>query len=165
MLLPMRVHLAYGRKGLVVELPDRNVVGCLQCRPAEPAADPEAAVRRSLTHPSGSPPLGELAAGRRNACVVISDITRPAPNAILLPPILQTLEAAGIPRSEILILVATGLHRPNLGDEFVEMVGPSVAANYRIENHHGQNRDEHTHLGKTATACPCGSTRVTLRPT
>ncbi len=154
MLTPMQVHLAYGRTGLVVELPDRNVVGCLQCRPTEPAADPDAAVRRSLAHPSGSPPLASLAQGRRNACVVISDITRPAPNAILLPPILETLEAAGIPRREILILVATGLHRPNLGDELVEMVGPSVAANYRIENHCGQNRDEHTHLGESPRGVP-----------
>ena len=150
----MRVHLAYGRTGLVVELPDRNVVGCLQCRPTEPVADPDAAVRRSLTQPNGTPPLRELAKGRRNACVVISDITRPVPNAILLPPILETLEAAGIPRGEILILVATGLHRPNLGDELVEMVGPSVAANYRIENHHGQNRGEHTYLGESPRGVP-----------
>ena len=137
-----------------MELPDRNVVGCLQCRAAPPLDDPDAAVRRSLTDPIGTPPLRNLAQRRRNACVVISDITRPAPNATLLPPILETLEAAGIARGEILILVATGLHRPNRGDELVEMVGPSVAANYRIENHHGRNRDEHTHLGQSPRGVP-----------
>ena len=150
----MRVHLEYGRTGLEVELPERNVVGCLRYRPLEPLADPEAAVRRSLERPIGSPPLAHLARGRQNACVVISDVTRPVPNAVLLPPILETLEAAGIPRREILILVATGLHRPNLGDELVEMVGPYVAANYRIENHHGQARDEHTYLGQSPRGVP-----------
>ena len=150
----MRVHLEYGRTGLDVELPDRNVVGCLQYRPAEPLADPHAAVRQSLARPTGTPPLGELARGRRNACVVISDVTRPVPNQVLLPPILETLEAAGIPRREILILVATGLHRPNLGDELIEMVGPWVAENYRIENHHGQQRDEHTYLGQSPRGLP-----------
>jgi nickel-dependent lactate racemase len=150
----MRVHLEYGRTGLEVELPDRNVVGCLQYRALEPLADPRAAVRQVLERPTDSPPLAELARGRRSACVAICDVTRPVPNAVLLPPILETLEAAGIPRREILILVATGLHRPNLGDELVEMVGPYVAANYRIENHHGQAHDEHTYLGQSPRGVP-----------
>jgi nickel-dependent lactate racemase len=150
----MRVHLEYGRTGLDVELPDANTVGCLRYRPLQPLAEPEAAVRRSLQEPIGSPPLAHLARGRRSACVVISDVTRPVPNAVLLPPILETLEAAGIPRQAILILVATGLHRPNLDDELVEMVGPHVAANYRIENHHGQARDEHTYLGQSPRGVP-----------
>ena len=120
----MRVHLEYGRTGLQVELPDRNVVGCLQYHPANPLVDPDAAVREVLARPTGTPSLLELARGRRNACVVISDVTRPVPNRVLLPPILETLESAGMPRGEILILVATGMHRPNLGSELVEMVGP-----------------------------------------
>ena len=41
-------------------------------------------------------PLSNLARGRGNACVVISDVTRPVPNAVILPPILETLEAGGI---------------------------------------------------------------------
>ncbi len=150
----MRVHLEYGRTGLDVELPDRNVVGCLQYRSLQPLADPQAAVRQCLERPIGSPPLAALARGRRSACVAICDVTRPVPNAVLLPPILAALEAAGIPRDEILILVATGLHRPNLGDELIEMLGPHVAANYRIENHHGQARDEHTYLGQSPRGVP-----------
>lgn len=150
----MKVHLEYGRTGLDVDLPDRNVVGCLQYRLADPLAEPDSAVRQALANPTSTPPLAELARGRRNACVVISDVTRPVPNRILLPPILETLETAGIPRSEILILVATGMHRPNLGDELIEMIGPEIAANYRIENHHGPVREEHTYLGETKRGTP-----------
>jgi nickel-dependent lactate racemase len=150
----MRVHLEYGRTGLEVELPDANVVGCLQYRPAEPLADPVGAVREVLTCPTDAAPLLELAQGRKDACVVISDVTRPVPNKVLLPPILETLEAAGIPRSEILILIATGMHRPNEGDELVEMIGSDVAKNYRVENHHGPIRDEHTYLGETTRGTP-----------
>ncbi|MEN6407933.1 MAG: nickel-dependent lactate racemase [Thermoguttaceae bacterium] len=150
----MQVHLEYGRNGLDVELPDRNVVGCLLYRPAEPLVDPDRAVRQVLEHPTGTAPLAQLARGRRNACVVIADVTRPVPNRVLLPPILETLEAAGIPRREILILVATGMHRPNLGDELVEMVGRPIAENYRIENHHGPVREEHTYLGQTSRGVP-----------
>jgi lactate racemase len=150
----MQIHLEYGRKGLDVELPDGNVVGCLQYQSMQPLADPHGAVLKSLEQPTGTQPLADLARGRRNACVVISDVTRPVPNRGLLPPILDTLERAGIARGNILLLVATGLHRPNLGDELVDMVGSFVAENYRIENHHGKNRDEHTYLGDTARGVP-----------
>ena len=121
----MRVHLEYGRSGLEVELPDRNVVECLRYRPSQPLADPQQAVRDALAQPIRTPPLADLARGADSACVVICDVTRPVPNPVLLPPILATLEQGGIPRDRILILVATGLHRPNHLDELVEMVGPA----------------------------------------
>ena len=150
----MRVRLEYGRSGLDVELPDRNVVKCLGYQAQDPLADPAAAIRDALAHPIGTPPLAELARGRASACVVVSDVTRPVPNAVLLPPILDTLQASGIPRERILILVATGLHRPNLGDELAEMVGREIVKGYRIENHDGQNRDEHVHLGESPRGVP-----------
>ncbi|HUT11321.1 MAG TPA: nickel-dependent lactate racemase [Thermoguttaceae bacterium] len=150
----MRVHLEYGRDGLDVELPDRHVVKCLGCRPVEPLADPAAEVAERLRRPNSTPPLAELARGRRDACLVIADITRPVPNRVLLPPILSVLEAAGIPREKVLILVATGLHRPNTRDELIEMVGPAVVENYRIENHHGRELSEHTYLGDTPRGVP-----------
>jgi nickel-dependent lactate racemase len=150
----MRVHLEYGRTGLTVDLPDRNVVKCLRYRAQEPLSDPAGAVAGSLANPIGAPPLAELAQGRESACVVVSDVTRPVPNAVLLPPILSTLEASGIPRDRILIVVATGLHRPNLGEELAEMVGREIAQGYRIENHHGQEPSEHTYLGESPRGVP-----------
>jgi nickel-dependent lactate racemase len=150
----MRFHLDYGRTGLQVELPEEHVVKCLRCQPAEPLADPETAVAERLVHPTGTPPFWELAQGRRNACVVISDTTRPVPNRVILPPLLSQLEQSGVSRDEILILVATGLHRPNRHDELVEMVGRRVVENYRIENHHGQELSEHTHLGESPRGIP-----------
>src|SRR5687768_13397543 len=150
----MRFKLEYGKTGLEVDLPDERVACHLEYQPAAPLADPAGDLRRVLEQPTGAPPLAEVARGRRDACVVISDITRPVPNRTILPPLLATLEAAGIPRERIMILVATGLHRPNLGDELVEMVGPEIAANYRIENHYGQRIEEHTFLGNSPRGVP-----------
>lgn len=150
----MRVRLEYGRTGLEADLPDRNVVRCLGYRPAEPLSDPNAAIAAALAHPRGTEPLGVLASGRQTACVVICDVTRPVPNRLLLPPILRTLEDAGVPRSGILILVATGLHRPNEGAELAEMVGPEVFGRYRIENHHGTEAAEHVYLGNSPRGVP-----------
>lgn len=150
----MRVKLEYGRTGLDVELPDDRTVRKLGYKSATPLVDPGAAVVAALSRPTGALPLAELARGRRDACVVISDITRPVPNEMILTPLLQTLEASGIPREKILILNATGLHRPNLGDELIEMVGPWIAQNYRIENHNGRALEEHADLGLSPRGVP-----------
>lgn len=150
----MRVHLNYGRTGLDAELPDANVVKVLRYQSADPLPDPGATLRRRLAEPAGSSPLTELARGRRDACLVICDVTRPVPNSILLPPLLDTLEQAGIPRQRILILVATGMHRPNEGDELRAMVGDFVFDHYRIENHHGTDLSEHAYLGESPRGLP-----------
>ena len=105
-------------------------------RALDPLADPAGAVREALARPIESPPLAEIAKGRRNACIVISDITRPVPNQTILPPLLETLESSGIAREAITILVATGMHRPNLGEELAGMVGRDIVDRYRIVNHY-----------------------------
>jgi nickel-dependent lactate racemase len=150
----MQITLDYGRTGLPVTLPDSGVFGPLEIRNATPVADPAAAIAEAIARPIGSAPLAQLARGRRNACILICDITRPVPNRLILPQLLRTLEAEGIARKDILILIATGLHRPNEGAELEEMVGPEIAANYRIENHHGKVLAEHDYLGETPNGVP-----------
>ena len=150
----MRVTLDYGRTGLEVELPEDRVVGTLAIRPAAPLADPERAIRQLLEQPIDSQPLAKIARGRRNACILVCDITRPVPNRLILPPLLRTLEQQGIARRDILILIATGLHRPNDGAELDEMLGPEIAGHYRVENHHGKVLVEHDYLGETPNGVP-----------
>lgn len=150
----MRITLDYDRTGLTVDLPDDRVVGPLAIRNVPPLADPEQAVANVLAKPTGTPPLAEVARGRKNACILVCDITRPVPNRVILPPVLRTLEQQGIARKDILILVATGLHRPNEGAELVEMLGEEIAANYRVENHHGKVLEEHDFLGTTPNGVP-----------
>ena len=150
----MRVKLDYGRTGLEVELPDKNLVGPLHIREAEPLAHPEQAIVDVLNRPVGAPPLAQLATGRKSACILICDFTRPVPNKLLLPSILRVLEQQGIPRHEIMILVATGLHRPNQGSELEEMVGPDIVKHYRIENHFGKKLSDHELLGITPNGVP-----------
>ena len=140
----MQVTLDYGRTGLNVSLPAERLIGPpLAIRDAQPLANPEEALHEAIANPIGTPPLAELAKGRKSACVVICDITRPVPNKLILPPLLKTLEAAGIPRDKITILIATGLHRPNEGHELVELVGADIAGSYTCVNHHGKERGEH----------------------
>jgi lactate racemase len=150
----MRIKLDYGRTGLDVELPDDRVVGPLAIRPASPLADPAAAIRAAIDRPIGTAPLAELARGKKSACILICDVTRPVPNHLILPPLLKTLHDYGVPEDETLILIATGLHRPNQGAELEEMVGPDIVRRYRIENHFGKRLADHGFLGVTPSGVP-----------
>jgi nickel-dependent lactate racemase len=111
-------------------------VKTLEMEPLNAYPDPVGAICDALANPVKSPPLRELAQGKKNACVVISDFTRPVPNRIILPPLLDTLEDCGIKRDQITILVATGMHRPNLGEELEYVVGRAIKDKYRIINHY-----------------------------
>lgn len=120
----------------------------------EPLLDPRAAVARSLIEPRGCRPLAEVARGRESACVVISDVTRPVPNPLILPPLLETLEAEGIPRDRTLILVATGMHRASTEEERAALVGPEVAGRYRVVDHLSKAREEMVEVGRIGGRVP-----------
>ncbi len=150
----MRVKLEYGRTGLTAELPDRHIVRTLQYKDAPPLADPRGDLLQVLAQPIGTPPLAELARGKKDACIVICDITRPVPNELILRPMLEILEREGIPRDKITILVATGLHRESKPAEVIEMVGEQIARDYQIVDHHGQVLGEHTYLGQSPRGVP-----------
>ncbi len=150
----MRIRLDYGRDGLWVDVPDANLAAVLGIHPVPPIDSAPTAVQHALAFPIGAPPLLELARGKRSACVVISDITRPVPNSVLLPPILSTIESAGVPRSAIVILNATGTHRGNTPEELRQMVGDQVFGRYRIENHDARDDPSHLYLGDTPRGVP-----------
>ena len=86
--------LEYGRTGLAVRLPADRVVGPLEIRAVEPLPDPERAVESALRSPIASRPLAEIARGKSDACILVCDITRPVPNALILRPILKTLPSS-----------------------------------------------------------------------
>jgi nickel-dependent lactate racemase len=146
------IEIAFGRATLPVSLPvaaDPTVIR-KSALPKLPNAS--AALHRAFEAPIGGKPLRELARGRKSACILICDITRPVPNRLFLRPMIETLTANGIPADRITVLVATGLHRPNEGEELAELVGdPWVFEHVRVVNHFARNEAEHIDLGRTAT--------------
>lgn len=146
----MKLRLDYDRDGLDIELPDRNLLAVVGAEQPQPRGDARDLIRRALNDPEDCPDLATLAQGKVSACIAIPDVTRPLPLARILPEILSTLERAGIPRNRILILIATGLHRPNQGAELEAMLGAGIAASYRIENHDARDLAGHAALGETS---------------
>lgn len=151
----MKVELNYGRGSLAVSLPDDLDVAVIR-KPAMPLlASPREAVAAALANPVNARPLSVEARGKRSACILICDITRPVPNGLLLGPLIRELMAAGIDQSRITVLVATGLHRPNLDAELEELVGdPWVLQTVAVENHYARNDADHADLGFTPHGTP-----------
>jgi nickel-dependent lactate racemase len=137
--MPQILKLAFGKEGVEIELPDGFEYIVLDAKSARPLPDQTAAIETALDSPIASIPLLELA---------------PAPNRVVLPPVLRRLEEAGIPRSGITILIATGLHRPATEAEIREIVGDEIARDYRVENHDAREQAQHRYLGTTASGTP-----------
>jgi len=146
----MAIQLLYGRGTLPIAPPRGCVATVIEKRAMPVLADPVGAVRDALAQPVGALPLAELARGKRSACILICDITRPVPNGLFLAPLVRTLLDAGVPRAGITLLVATGLHRPNEGDELGELVGdPWVLDAVTVVNHDATVDRDHVLLGRT----------------
>jgi nickel-dependent lactate racemase len=120
---------------------------------AEPVADLAVAAREAVRKPHGSPPLSELArdavSRKREATAVIAvtDLTRACPDDALVPPLLDELNAGGIPDARITVIVAVGLHRATTEAEKREKLGAGVVARVRVVDSDGRDPAKWADLG------------------
>jgi nickel-dependent lactate racemase len=150
------LELAFGHTHLPVRVPEVRLLGVLKPLDAgEQDSTDRAAearlLRDALAHPSGTPPLRDLARAGQQVVIVTSDLTRPCPSERLLPPVLEELAAAGVPDEDILIVVALGLHRRMTPPELEALVGREVYARVRVVNH---DVNDTVRLGVTRAGTP-----------
>ena len=143
----MIVELPYGKSTLAVEVPDSSTVLRSKHVPALP--DAKAAAVEALRNPIGTRPLGELVKTSDKVAIVISDITRPTPNHLIVPWLLE--ELGGIPTENITIINGTGSHRENSRDELTIMLGQQVMDQVKVINHSAFKAEALFHLGKSPT--------------
>ena len=135
----MKISVPYGRTRMEADVPAGRLLGVFEPSLPPPAPDPAAEVARALDDPIGSPPLETLAAGVRDAVLVLSDHTRPVPSRLIVPQMLSRLRR-GNPGIDVTLLVATGFHRATKREELVEKLGAEIVTSEKIVVHDG--RDE-----------------------
>ncbi len=145
----MVVHLAYGKEGLPLTLPDDLPVRIIEPSYVSAAKDPHGTIIGSLRNPIGTKPLRELVGATDSVGIVFSDITRPTPNHILIPAILQELERSGVPTHRITLFNSTGTHRLNTREELESMLGADIVRTYRIVQNDARAVDQHEGVGTT----------------
>ncbi|CAG7648803.1 Lactate racemase [Paenibacillus solanacearum] len=116
-------------------------------------------IRHALEVPIGSSPLRELAAGKTSAVILVSDGTRLCPTPLLLGPLLEELNAAGIADHAIDIVVALGLHRKHTAEELERLVGAEAYRRIRVHNHSPLDEDC-VHVGTTSFGTPVEINRL-----
>lgn len=150
------VEVEFGKEALEVFIPPQSAELTMKDVPV--VTHPAEAIEEAFVNPIRSPSLEEIIRKKgkpleeMTAAIAVSDITRPVPykgEAGILQPLLKRLEASGIRREKIKIVVATGMHRPSTPQEKVEMFGQEVVDQYTILDHDCENRDLLVSIGTT----------------
>ncbi len=141
-----QVHLAYGRTGLDIRVPDTAVV--IEPRHLPALVDDKAAVLAAMREPQGTPPLKGMVDSADTVAIVISDITRPTPNHKLVPWIME--ELSQVSRENFVIINGLGSHRANTEAELLGMLGKEIVESVRIVNHGAFDDAELVHVGRNS---------------
>ena len=148
----MEVWLAYGEKGLLVDLPDDRTT-VVEPVHAQPAADPMAALRTAMREPVAGPPLRDLARPGQRVAISMCDGTRPQPRHLMIPAVLEELDGI-VDLDDVTVLVATGTHRGNTEEELRRMLGDEVYGSVRVVNHDARASDTLTYMGEHGDGVP-----------
>ncbi len=140
-------RVPYGKTFLEFDLPQGMRGTVVESQLVEPLTDVNGAIKEALAHPIGSPPVRELAHPGDRVCIVFTDITRASPDWLLVPPILQELEQAGVHDEDITLLCGIGLHRSSTLEEKVAKLGQNIVERYRVIDNEPQNPSALVDLG------------------
>lgn len=144
----MIIKLAYGKTGLDLELSDELNVTLVEPAYVPGLPDQKAALRGALQAPIQGPPLRDRVRPEDKVGVLFSDITRPTPNHLILPAVLD--ELAHVPRENITLFNALGTHRPNTEAELRSMLGDALVDDYCIVQNNSFDASTQVHLGVTS---------------
>lgn len=144
----MTVPIAYGKGTLDFTLTDAADSTVIRPTFVPGVVDGTAAVREALRNPIASAPLAERVRAGDTVGIVFSDITRPTPYHLIIPPILE--ELVHVPDGNIVFFNATGTHRTNSREELVTILGEEVVHRFRIVQNECSEAAAHEYVGTTA---------------
>lgn len=154
------IVLPYGHEQRTIQVPAEQVAWVVGPQDAAPVADLKAAVLSALRNPIGSPNLAELASRHGTRTVImVDDGTRSTPQKLVLPVLLDELNRAGVPDSDITVLIGLGTHRPMRPEECVERYSEEVMRRVRVVNL-PQTPDEFIDMGITKMGVPVQVSRT-----
>lgn len=119
----MIIKIPYGKEKITLDILDKNIQDIISEKENNFFMNEKNIIDKALKNPVGSVKLSELSKGSKNACIIVSDITRPCPSYKFLPSILQELISGGVDYKDIKIILALGIHRKHNEIEKKQLVG------------------------------------------
>lgn len=145
------IKLKYKSSQCTVEIPDKNLHGILNSQDLPEVKNAEEEVKSAMQNPIDSETLSTLARGKHNIVILVSDITRPSPSYILLPPIIKELVKSGASYDNITVVFGLGYHRKQTAEEMEKLVGHSIFNKIKCINH---DIDDCINIGTTSRGTP-----------
>ena len=147
----MNMRLGYGKSGISVDIPQRNLLQIMEPNPVNVPIGGREEVRRSLRQPIGAARLSDIVKPGEKIVIVTSDITRPVPSYDVIPPIIEELELAGVKDSDVTVVFAVGSHRRQTPEEMIRLVGQEIYGRFRCVD---SDPDDATHVGTSSAGTP-----------
>lgn len=129
-----RLKIAYYKESLEIDVPKDNLIGVLLPKEIHKAENLNSCINYNLDHPIGTLPFNSACAGKKNVCIVISDLSRPMETEKVLPILIARLNKYA-PAAKINILIALGTHRPLTEEEIDQLCGVGIKEKYNVVNH------------------------------
>lgn len=142
------VWLPYGKTEVCARIPTRNFLGAIEPKEKPGAADPRAEIESALREPIGAKQLNEIVKPGDRAVIVVDDATRATPSQLMVPPILDELNKAGVKDKDVTIIFACGAHRAVEPEEMEKLVGKDTLKRVKAASHDYKSEDQ-VYLGKT----------------
>ena len=134
-----KILLPYGKEKISITIPQKNLLKICWLKDTPGVKNNAKAIKEALKNPIGSPTIPKIAQGKCTAVVICTDITRPTPDKLLIPPILDELNKGGISDKNIKVIIARGQHRKMTEEEVKEKVGEEVLKRVKISQHDPDN--------------------------
>ena len=156
------VTIPYGNRTRVLHIPAQNLLAVLSPRMVAPCQDALGEIRRALIEPLGTPRLYDAARGAQRVVILADDLTRLTPVEMMVPALLDELNAGGVSDAQVTVVIALGTHRPMTNVEIEAHFGRKVTRRVTVINNPWQNPAEMVDLGVTANGTPVSVSRVAL---
>ncbi|BAK46289.1 MAG: nickel-dependent lactate racemase [Eubacterium sp.] len=150
------VKFFYGKTTYDLEVPDDTPVLTSKVDQLKSDKNGLEIVREAMMNPIDSPRLCELAKGKPDCVIIISDHTRPVPSKDILPVMIEELRK-GSPDIKITLLVSTGFHRPTTVEELKNKLGDELYNEFKdnIIVHDAHNPETNTKIGVLPSGPDC----------
>jgi nickel-dependent lactate racemase len=129
------VDIRYIDRDIPLNIPERNIIFDLSPRNVPPVTDFRRKLQEALSSPIGTLPLHEMVKPGQKVTLIIDDNTRITPTKQIVPVVLDELNRAGIPNSDIQAVIASGTHRPMTPKEKEEKYGAPVMSRIAVLDH------------------------------
>jgi nickel-dependent lactate racemase len=151
----VKIDIPYGKSGSIsINIPDENIDFVSDLGDIPELKDPAKEIKACLKSPTGTLPLSDLVDPKQKVVIVGDDITRPTPQNLIMPILLDELNEIGIPDKNIEIIIALGTHRPMTKKEIKEKYGNEIVKRVRVTNHDYKNLENLVSIGRTESGIP-----------